>query len=206
MRLGIFGGTFDPIHYGHLLLAECCLESHALDAVWFMLAATPPHKQEQPISPGDVRLEMLNLALAGHPTFLASTLELDRGGLSYTVDTLAQILEEDSKRELFLLLGADSWQDLPNWHQPQQVCELATPIVVNRGGETVPDFSLADHFLSPKLLEQIRQLHVQMPAMDLTSSGLRARTQAGQSLRYRTPAAVQQYIQQHQLYQLPGSE
>ena len=171
-----------------------------------MLAATPPHKQEQLISPNDVRLEMLNLALAGHPTFQASTLELDRGGLSYTVDTLAQILEEDSQRELFLLLGADSWQDLPNWHQPQQICELATPIVVNRGGEPTPDFSLADHFLTPTLLEQIRQMHVQMPAMDLTSSGLRARIQAGKSLRYRTPAAVQQYIHQHQLYQLAGSE
>ena len=200
MRLGILGGTFDPIHYGHLLLAECCLEAQALDQIWFMLAATPPHKQQQPISPGTARLEMVNLAVAGHPALQTSSLELDRGGISYTVDTLAQILQDDPACELFLLLGSDSWQDLPNWHEPARICQLATPIVVNRAGEPAPAFTVTAGFLAPERLAEIDQLQVVMPSIDLTSSGLRARAATGKSLKYRTPAAVEQYIDQHQLY------
>lgn len=200
MRLGILGGTFDPIHYGHLLLAECCLEAEGLDQIWFMLAATPPHKLQQTISPAKARLEMVNLALAGHPVFKSSSLELDRGGVSYTVDTLAEILHGDPGCELFLLLGADSWQDLPNWHQPAEICQLATPIIVNRAGGPAPDFTIAADLLSPDHLSETQPLHVTMPAIDLTSSDLRARAAAGQSLRYRTPSAVEQYIEQHQLY------
>lgn len=203
MRLGIFGGTFDPIHYGHLLLAECCLEAQTLDQVWFMLAATPPHKQQQDISPSSARLEMVNLAIAGHAALKSSSLELDRGGVSYTVDTLTQILQEDPNCELFLLLGTDSWHDLPNWHKPEEICQLATPLVVHRAGEKAPDFTKAASFCSPERLAQIEQGQVIMPAIDLASSELRARIAADKSLKYRTPAAVEQYILQHQLYR-PG--
>jgi len=200
MRLGIFGGTFDPIHYGHLLLADCCLEVQHLDQVWFMLAATPPHKQQQAISPNNARLEMVNLALAGHSALKSSSLELERGGVSYTVDTLAHILQETPDCELFLLLGTDSWHDLPNWHKPKEICQLATPVVVHRAGEKIPDFTTAADFCSPEQLRQIEQSQVIMPAMDLASSDLRARIAADKSLRFRTPAAVEQYILQHQLY------
>ena len=200
MRLGILGGTFDPIHLGHLLLAECVLETHSLDEIWFMLAAKPPHKQQQEISPDQVRLDMLTLALAGHPAFIASSLELKRGGISYTVDTLAEIQDDHPSWELFLLLGADSWQDLPGWHEPARICELATPIVLNRGGEPKPDFALGAPFLTPEQLVQVQDMHVQMPAIDITSSDLRSRARKGRTLRYRTPAAVEQYIKEHQLY------
>ena len=200
MRLGIFGGTFDPIHYGHLLLAECCLEAQQLDQVWFMLAATPPHKQQQTISPSSARLEMVNLALAGHSALKSSSLELDRGGVSYTVDTLAHILQADPDTELFLLLGTDSWHDLPNWHKPEEICQLAIPIVVHRAGEKAPDFKAAASFCSTERLTQIEQSQVIMPAMDLASSELRARIVANKSPKSQTPAAVEQYILQHQLY------
>ena len=189
MRLGIFGGTFDPIHYGHLLLAECCLEAQTLDQVWFMLAATPPHKQQQDISPSSARLEMVNLAIAGHSALKSSSLELDRGGVSYTVDTLTQILQEDPNCELFLLLGTDSWHDLSNWHKPEEICQLATPVVVHRAGEKAPDFTTAASFCSPERLAQIEQGQVIMPAIDLASSELRARTAAAKSLKFRTPAS-----------------
>ena len=203
MRISLFGGTFDPIHYGHLLLAECCLEAQTLDQVWFMLAATPPHKQQQDISPSSARLEMVNLAIAGHSALKSSSLELDRGGVSYTVDTLTQILQEDPNCELFLLLGTDSWHDLSNWHKPEEICQLATPVVVHRAGEKAPDFTTAASFCSPERLAQIEQGQVIMPAIDLASSELRARTAAAKSLKFRTPAAVEQYILQHQLYR-PG--
>lgn len=134
MRLGIYGGTFDPIHYGHLLLAECCREQCQLDQVWFMPAEVPPHKQAQPLTAGRQRVEMLQLAIGGHEAFAVSRLELERGGVSFTVDTLAQLHQEDPTRELFLLLGADSLLDLPNWREPERICSLATLVVVGRPG------------------------------------------------------------------------
>src|SRR5262249_53628533 len=106
MRLGLFGGSFDPVHYGHLLLAECCRVQCRLDAVWFAPAAIPPHKQDQTLAPAVDRIEMLKLAIGGHEPFQVYTGEIDRGGLSYTVDTLKRLHAEDSSRELFLLMGA----------------------------------------------------------------------------------------------------
>ena len=105
-----------------------------------------------------------------------------------------------ARSKTFLLLGSDSWQDLPNWHQPEQICQLATPIVVNRAGEADPSFNLTADFLTAEQLTEIRQHHVVMPSIDLTSSDLRARAASGKSLTYRTPAAVEQYIRQHELY------
>ena len=119
MRLGIFGGTFDPVHYGHLLLAELCREACRLDQVWFVPAATPPHKSPRAITPAGQRLEMLELAVGGNECFAVSRLEVDRGGVSYTVDTLAELKAADPQRELFFLLGGDSLKDLPHWREPR---------------------------------------------------------------------------------------
>lgn len=119
MRLGIFGGTFDPIHYGHLLLAEFCREACRLDRVWFVPAATPPHKSPREITPAGQRLEMLELAVGGNEFFAVSRMEVDRGGVSYTVDTLAELKAADPQRELFFLLGGDSLKDLPQWREPR---------------------------------------------------------------------------------------
>ncbi len=199
MRLGILGGTFDPVHYGHLLLAECAREQCHLDQVWFMPAATPPHKLEQKITPAETRIEMIELAAAGNPRLAISRLEADRGGLSYTVDTLRQLAAEDASRELFLLLGADSLADLPNWRDPAEICALAIPTVVRRAGQAI-DYAPLAPLVAPERLELFRRHEVEMPLVELSSRELRSRIARGLGIRYRTPRAVEQYIAANHLY------
>jgi nicotinate-nucleotide adenylyltransferase len=200
MRLGIYGGSFDPVHYGHLLLAECCLETLRLDEVWLIPAAVPPHKQDRQRAPAKARLEMLELALSGHERLRASPLEIERGGVSYTVETLATIREQHPAASLFLLLGADSLHDLPTWREPARICGLALPAVVCRGGAPEPDFSVLAPLVSAPRLEEIKAAQVRMPLIELSSTDLRQRAAAGRSLRYRTPRAVEKYIETQRLY------
>jgi nicotinate-nucleotide adenylyltransferase len=200
MRLGLFGGTFDPVHYGHLLLAESCREACGLDAVWFIPAAQPPHKQQQPLTPARQRIEMLELATGGNEAFLVSPVEVERGGVSYTVATLAALRAEQPQRELAFLLGSDMLADLPHWREPGRICELALPVVVRRGaGE--PDFDCLEPFVSPARLAEIRRAYVPMPRIELSSREIRRRAAAGLSIRYQTPRAVEKYIETHCLYQ-----
>jgi nicotinate-nucleotide adenylyltransferase len=200
MRLGILGGSFDPVHYGHLILAECCREQCRFDAVWFVPAAVPPHKQNHTLSAAADRIEMLKLAIGGHEAFCVYSGEIDRGGVSYTVDTLQQLHNEQPDRELFLLMGADSLADLPNWRQPEQICSLAVPAVVRRAGAPEPDDTVLSRLMTPDRLALARQHRVEMPTIDLSSSDLRRRVTAGQSIRYRTPRAVEKYIEAQKLY------
>lgn len=200
MRLGILGGSFDPVHYGHLLLAECCREACRLDDVWFVPAATPPHKQSRPLTPARQRLEMLELATSSHSAFRVCDLELQRRGLSYTVDTLQEIRASEPQAELFLLLGADSLHDLPMWRDPQRICQLATPIAVGRPGHPPPRYDALATVVSAEQLQAMRSQQVEMPLIDLSSSDIRRRVAAGQSIRYRTPAAVEQLIYSQRLY------
>src|SRR5262245_62009417 len=120
-RLGIFGGSFDPVHNGHLLLAECCREQCRLDEVWFLPAAAPPHKLGHVLAPAKARIEMLELAISGHEAFRVSPLEIERGGVSYTVETLRAIALQEPQAALFLLMGADSLRDLPTWREPEEI-------------------------------------------------------------------------------------
>ena len=200
MRLGIYGGSFDPVHYGHLLLAESAREQLALDEVWLIPAAVSPFKVGREQAPAKARLEMLELALSGHEHMRASSLEIDRSGVSYTVETLAEIAAGKPEAELFLLLGADALRDFPSWRQPERICELATPAVVRRGGAPEPDFSGLAAIVSPSRMESIRAAQIQMPLIELSSTELRTRAATGQSLRYRTPRAVEKYIETHRLY------
>jgi nicotinate-nucleotide adenylyltransferase len=201
MRLGIFGGSFNPVHYGHLLLAESCREACRLDQVWLIPALVPPHKQSAEIAPAKARLEMLELALSGNEQLRPSAIEIQRGGVSYTVETLTTIAAEQPAAELFLLMGADSLVDLATWREPARICELALPIVVRRVGSPEPDLTLLAPFISPSRLSTVRQLQVAMPLIGLSSTDLRRRAATGQSLRYRTPRAVEKYIETHKLYQ-----
>jgi nicotinate-nucleotide adenylyltransferase len=203
MRLGIYGGSFDPVHYGHLLLAECCREALRLDEVWLIPAAVPPHKQDRQRASGKARLEMLELALSGHEQLRASALELDRGGVSYTVDTLETIHQQQPDAALFLLMGADSLNDLPTWRAPSRICELAVPAVVCRGGAPSPDFAVLAPLVSAERLEEIRAAQVRMPLIELSSTDIRQRAATGRSLRYRMPRAVEKYIETQRLYS-PG--
>lgn len=207
MRLGIYGGTFDPVHYGHLILAECCREQLSLDQVWFLPAATPPHKQADELTPGERRAEMIELAIGGQPAFSVCRYEIERGGVSYTVETLGHFRREHAAAELFFLMGADSLRDLPNWKNPVEICRLATPVVVDRtvaGATDSPsdtlDLSGLESLLSKERLEAIRAHRVLMPRIDISGTDLRRRVADGKSIRYRTPRAVEKYIETHGLY------
>ncbi|MDX1963441.1 MAG: nicotinate-nucleotide adenylyltransferase [Pirellulales bacterium] len=200
MRLGIFGGSFDPVHYGHLLLAESSRQQARLDRVYFVPANIPPHKLGQLRADGADRVEMLKLAISGQDTFAYSTCELDRGGISYTVETLRYFHKTEPAADLFLLLGADSLHDLPNWKEPAEICTLALPLVVNREGHTSPDWQLLAPFVSSQRLKEIAANGVVMPGMGLSSSQIRQAAAAGSSIRYQTPRAVELYLITHKLY------
>lgn len=200
MRLGIFGGTFDPVHYGHLLLAECCREQVPLDEVWFLPAAVPPHKRGRELTADKHRVEMLRLAIGGHQAFQVSTIEIDRGGVNYTYETLETIREQRPADELYFLMGGDSLVDLPAWRKPQRICELAVPVVVARPGSGQLDFSPLETIVSPARMAQVQQHRVDMPLMEISSTDIRQRVAAGRSLRYRTPMAVIKYIETQRLF------
>jgi len=206
MRLGLFGGSFDPVHYGHLLLAECCREQCRLDAVWFLPAAVPPHKQDRELTPAAARIEMLELVIAGNPAFSVCRCETDRGGVNYTVDTLAHIRDEDPSRELFLLLGADMLADLPHWRNAARVCELAVPVAVRRPGCGTIEFDGLREIASPERIELVRCHQVEMPEIGISGTDLRRRVRSGRSIRYQVPRAVEMYIETHGLYCPPASQ
>ena len=134
MRIGLYGGSFDPVHIGHLLVAESCREQARLDRVLFVPAATPPHKQGRQLAPGMDRLAMLILATGGHPAFEVLGAELDRRGVSWTVDTLEALAAESPTDSLHLILGPDALAGLPGWRDPARILELATPLAVEREG------------------------------------------------------------------------
>ena len=200
-RLGVLGGTFDPVHYGHLLLAESAREQCRLDQVWLLPTAAAPHKQRQSTSTAHHRIEMLKLAIGGHPALHVSSLEVDRGGVSYTVDTLSIIREQHPDAELFFLMGGDSLEDLPHWRQPHRILELAIPVVVRRAGWPEPNYDALKHLVTPQRLASISQCQVVMPVIELASTEIRRRVGNRESIRYRTPRAVEKYIETHGLYQ-----
>jgi nicotinate-nucleotide adenylyltransferase len=195
MRLGLFGGTFDPIHLGHLILAEQCRESCRLDRVWFIVAGAPPHK------PGDRtavahRLEMVRIAIAGNAAFAVSEIETARPGPHYSVETLGAIRRDQPGDDLFFLIGADSLAELPTWRDPARIAQLATIVVVNRPGidqvqsDSLPDFGPGSHAL----------VSVTFPPIGIASSDLRRRFAEGRTVRYLLPRGVEAYIEAQGLY------
>jgi nicotinate-nucleotide adenylyltransferase len=200
MRIGVFGGSFNPVHYGHLLLAESCREQCRLDVVRFIPAADPPHKQGRNLIDGHHRLEMLNLAISGHKPFEASAVEIERGGVSYTVDTLRGMRESHPDDEFFLLLGADMLSDLPSWRLPEVICELAIPVFVGRPGHPLPNPDVLRPLMSAERFELVLRHTVTMPRIELSGTDIRQRVASGQSIRFRTPRAVEAYVDMHGLY------
>lgn len=200
-RVGIFGGTFDPVHLGHLLLAERCREECGLDQVWFLPAGIPPHKLAQTIAPGAARAEMLELSIAGNRAFRVDRRELKRRDPCFTVETLAELKSEDSSRELFFLMGADSLADFSEWRAPQRILELAHVVAVNRGGQPAPGLEPLRARFGTTVDQRIEI--VTMPAIDLASREIRERVREGRSIRYMVPRAVECYIESHQLYRPP---
>jgi nicotinate-nucleotide adenylyltransferase len=201
MRLGIFGGTFDPVHYGHLLLAEQCREQCRLNEVWFLPAGIPPHKVAQTVASGTARAEMLELAIAGHPAFRVDRRELRKEVPCFTVETLAELQDEDPARELFFLMGADSLRDFPGWREPQRILQLAKLAVVNRGDQPAPDLEPLVDLFGPVVRERVEI--VTIPGFEVSSTDIRQRILDGRSIRYMTPRAVECYLETHSVYRGP---
>ena len=200
MRIGIFGGSFDPIHQGHLILAENCREQASLDLVLFIPCATSPHKSNGATSTDRQRCEMIELAIAGHESFGLSKLELERGGISYTVDTLAELQQQYPEDELFLLMGDDSLESFDRWKDPQKICELSTPVVANRPGSGEIDLSVLEKHASADRYQQICETTVASPMIEISSSDIRSRLTAEKSIRYFLPRGVERYVKSQSVY------
>lgn len=198
MRLGIFGGTFDPVHFGHLLLAETCRERLKLDQVRFVPAATPPHKLHHDISDGLARADMLSLAVSGYPEFVVDQRELKRKGPSYTVDTLEEFAAEFPESTLYFLIGADSLRDLHAWRDPERITKLATLVACNRPGLPELQNEQVVEWVGAEIAERI--LTLQMPGTDISASEMRDRVRNGRNLRFLTPRAVEAFVIEHGLY------
>jgi nicotinate-nucleotide adenylyltransferase len=199
MRIALFGGSFDPLHLGHLILAEQCREQARLDQVWFVPAATSPLKQLGPVASNRQRLEMLQIGIAGHDAFRVEECELDRGGISYTVDTLKQLQTEHPGNEWFLIIGGDSLADFDRWREPAEICQLALPLVYQRPGFVAPLDSLRS-FTTPERFALIEQHAITARQIDISSTDLRRRIAAGESIRYLVPRAVEVYLLNQGLY------
>lgn len=193
MRVGIFGGTFDPIHYAHLFVAEEARQRFELEQVVFIPCGTPPHKKSYAVSPAEHRFAMTLLATASNPHFRTSRLEIERGGVSYTVDTLEQWRQLYPHHELFLLIGADSLTYIASWKQPERICQLAHLVAASR-----PGFDLSRLHLPESMCRRVYVM--EMPLLDISATDIRNRVRRGVSIRYLTPDPVVQYILKHQLY------
>jgi nicotinate-nucleotide adenylyltransferase len=196
-RLGILGGTFDPIHHGHLLAAEEACHQLALDRVLFVPAGLPPHKPARPISSADHRVHMVELAITGKPHFALSRVDVDRPGPSYTVDTL-ELLRAGwgPDPRFFFIEGNDSLSDVASWYQPRRLIELCDLAVVARPGAQI-DLPELERRL-PGITGRIHW--VQIPLLQISSSDLRARVRSGRSISYLVPREVEDYIRRHGLY------
>jgi nicotinate-nucleotide adenylyltransferase len=199
-RIAVFGGTFDPVHLGHLIMAEQAREQARLDQVWFVPAASPPHKQGQHVTPFAQRVEMLELALAGQPAFRVDELEKGRPGPSYTADTLAELHRRNPETDWHLLIGSDCLPDLPVWHEPDRIIERAGLLVVARPGWPVLTAEQLRASLRLPDEKVLRIQTVEVPLVDLASRDLRRRAAEGRSLRFLVPRAVECYILEKHLY------
>ncbi|HTY58160.1 MAG TPA: nicotinate-nucleotide adenylyltransferase [Bacteroidota bacterium] len=191
MKLGIFGGTFDPVHLGHLIVAEAVRERAGLDRIVFIPASTPPHKADAPVSSAAHRLAMLREAVRSNAFFQVSDIEIERGGISYTVDTLRQLKEANAADDLYLLIGADNLREFQSWKEPEEILKQATLIVMNRpgfpaapGGMTLP----------------VNALQCEVPSIDISATEIRRRVQQGLTISYLVPSAVSRYIERTRLY------
>ncbi|MDO4575987.1 MAG: nicotinate-nucleotide adenylyltransferase [Planctomycetia bacterium] len=199
-RIGIYGGTFDPIHYGHLLLAESARQQMDLDEVIFVPAGIPPHKRDWVLAPDKDRVHMLELAIRGNPHFRVERFEIDSPKVSYTVHTVEYLKEQNPDAQFFLLLGEDMLRNFPNWFQPERICELAPPLVIGRAGREIQDLDFLWTVASPERIEEIRRSRVHMIQVAFSSSEIRQCIAEGRSIRYQTPRDVIDYIYRKKLY------
>jgi len=189
MKIGVFGGSFDPVHVGHLIVAECAADSLELDSVLFIPARVQPFKVGLHSADASHRVAMLRLAIAGNSKFSLDEREIAREGPSYTSETLRELCSENPADELFLLVGADAALDLPLWHDAEMLAQYARIAVLTRPGFEVPDSRMISE-------------SVEVPAIAVSASLVRQLASAGRSLRYLLPAPVLEYIETNGLYGL----
>src|SRR5437867_1119952 len=197
-RIGVLGGTFDPIHYGHLAVAEECRVALGLDLVLFLPAGNPPHKRGRRISPAADRVRMVEMAIASNPFFRLSRIDVDRSGPSYTIGALEALRQEwGPQARLWFLMGGDSLADLLTWHQPERLLELTRVAATNRPGAPKPDPRSLEARL-PGAAERIDL--VEIPWLDISASGLRERVAQGRPIKYQLPEPVERYVYERGLY------
>lgn len=185
--IGVFGGSFDPVHHGHLIVGQVASETLGLEGLQFVPAREQPFKRGQHRSSPEHRTAMLSLALAGRPGFGLDRSELDRPPPSYTVHTLDDLGRRHPRTALVLLLGADAAAELSSWHEAQRIPQLARVVVFARPGSAIP---------ANPLISQV----ISVPALDISATEIRRRVGLGLSIRYWVPDAVAEYITRHQLY------
>jgi nicotinate-nucleotide adenylyltransferase len=192
-KIGILGGTFDPIHLGHLVLAEQVKEKLKLDQVIFIPCLRSPHKTRQKLSPAKDRLRMTQLALEGNSSLSVSDIELKRKGLSYTVDTLRELRELHPRSQVYFLTGSDVVHELDAWKHPEQIFRLAKVVIATRPG--FDEIDRRNRFAKKSIV-------VPITGIDVSSSEIRQRAKRGKSIRYLVPARVEDYIRKKKLYRL----
>lgn len=190
MKLGVLGGTFDPPHLGHLILADRCAAALDLDRVLFIPAYNPPHKLDRQRTPFELRLRMVELAIAGNDRFVADDRERTRGGISYTVETLRDLSADRPADSFHLLMGADSLADMPDWRQPEEIVHLARLGVYGRPGS----FGQPPSWLAGRID------HVAGPLIDISATEMRSLLRAGEGVRYLLPPGVIELIEKLQIY------
>ena len=198
MRLGVFGGTFDPVHIGHLIITEQVLDQGLVDRVLFVPAGEPWLKSGRQIAPAEHRLAMVTLAVEGNTRFEVSEIEVRRPGPTYTVDTLEQLAADpEYGHDLYLILGADTVADLDRWRTPGRLFDLATIIIVSRAG--APEFDRAS--IEPfGDAAADKMIFVDAPAIGISGTEIRKRVAESRSVRYLVPAEIEHYIDEHGLY------
>jgi len=194
-RIGVLGGTFDPVHLGHLIIASHAADTLALDIVLFMPAQTPPHKRERIVSPIDHRVAMVKLAIAGDARFAFSGLDLTTDEPSYTADLVERLAGAHPGSEIFFIAGADSLRDFPTWYQPERILRHARLAIAGRPGVTIDGRMLN---AMPNLRN--RTSIFESPLIEIAATAIRDRVRAGKSIRYLVPQPVEHYIAEHGLY------
>ena len=198
MRVGILGGTFDPVHYAHLALAEEARTQLDLKLVIFLPAGQPPHKLRRIITPTHHRLTMLQLALKSNPHFVISRVDVDRLGPCYTADTLVLLQRKwGPETEFYFTIGADSLLEMCTWYRPERIIELAHLAVAARSGHPFQLNRLEESM--PGISQCVKEIRV--PLLDISSTDLRRRLREGQSIKYYLPEDIEAYVVEHKLYQ-----
>ena len=199
-KIGILGGTFDPIHIGHLIVAEDIRQKLGLREVLFIPAGRPWLKIQEgkPVSPAEHRLAMVKLAIAANPYFKVSTIEIDRPGLSYSIDTVLELKDKLSAgAEIYFIVGPDALAEFPQWKEPVRLLEICQVVGIGRPGHAQADLRKLERSV---LGASQRIMLINVPQIDISSSEIRNRVAQGLSIRYLVPDAVEKYIAEHRLY------